>query len=939
MSFKKKQLVVFGVIILFLAIMLLGIVYMVNSVKSNITEIVEDRYVKVSTAMEIRQFFSRSDREILYAVNDSINEQEVRNSLEIIKNNQSEINLKIAELSQVVNRSQASQLIKQLEANYGSYVITETEIIYALEQGKSASDLNVLMDEQRDKRLKVTSSIEKFKDFQEGLMNEALKEANETYNAIMRFIIISVGLVIIVITITMIWLIRSTIKDLRSITSIMKKVDFNYLTDLPRIHVKTKDEIGDIAQAFNEMAASLEVSYQKEKDFTTEISEQNWVQTRLADIATMYQRIVTMETLGQRVIGRLTPLMGASLGVFYIKRGQGEEAKFVKLSSYADGEEVGRLEFRLGEGLIGQCALEKESQIINQVPNDYKVLSTGLGEVAPKSIFIAPVVFEDEVVAVIELASFETFTKLQQNFLRRVLETLGITINSVQGRVEIERLLLESQAQTEELQVQSEELQSQSEEMQAQSEELQTQAEELRMINEQLEERNRETEAKSRELQRAKLNLEDQAVQLKQSSKYKSEFLANMSHELRTPLNSILILSEMLSEHESTLSEEQQDFAKVIHSSGRDLLSLINDILDLSKVEVGKMDVVFDEMNVSELPELLTRNFEHVAQKKGLEFNVQKDKDVPDIFFTDQQRLQQILKNLLSNAFKFTETGSISVHIKCAEEKKLGKWINTNGADGWLEVSIADTGIGIPKSKQQLIFEAFQQGDGATMRKYGGTGLGLSICREFAKLLRGWLIVDSEEGKGSVFTLFIPSLPEGIEESDEVGSALLQVAAMINEPVSKSVGFNHEPSVEGQSVTETHKPNNLFQNKTVLVVDDDHRNIYALTNALEQQGMKILTAKNGLECLEIVKKDHTIDAILMDIMMPEMDGYETMRRIRSTGQFNDMPIIALTAKAMKGDREKCLKAGASDYVSKPLKLNQLLSVLRVWLTNGTVKPI
>ena len=645
--------------------------------------------------------------------------------------------------------------------DYGSYAITETEIIYALEQGKVASDLNAHMVEQRDKRLKVMSSIEKFKDYQEGLMDSALNEAYETYDAIIQFIIISVGLVIIVITITMIWMIRSTIKDLRSITSIMKKIDFNYLTDLPRIHVKTKDEIGDIAQAFNEMATSLEESYQKEKDFTTEISEQNWIQTGLADIATMYQRIVNMETLGQRVIGRLAPLMGASLGVFYIKRGQGEEAKFVKLSSYADGEEeVGRREFRLGEGLIGQCALEKESQIINQVPNDYKVLSTGLGEAAPKSIFIAPVVFEDEVVAVIELASFETFTKLQQNFLPRVLETLGITINSVQGRVEIERLLLESQAQTEELQVQSEELQSQSEEMQAQSEELQTQAEELRMINEQLEERNRETEAKSRELQRAKLNLEDQAVQLKQSSRYKSEFLANMSHELRTPLNSILILSEMLSDHESTLSEEQQDFAKVIHSSGRDLLSLINDILDLSKVEVGKMDVVFDEMNVSELPELLTRNFEHIAQKKGLEFNVQKDKDVPDIFFTDQQRLQQILKNLLSNAFKFTETGSISVHIKCAEEKKLGKWINTNGADGWLEVSIADTGIGIAKSKQQLIFEAFQQGDGATMRKYGGTGLGLSICREFAKLLRGWVIVDSEEGKGSVFTLFIPSLPE-----------------------------------------------------------------------------------------------------------------------------------------------------------------------------------
>ena len=332
----------------------------------------------------------------------------------------------------------------------------------------------------------------------------------------------------------------------------------------------------------------------------------------------MYQRIVDVEVLADRFITRLAPMMGASIGAFYLKRGEGEDMRFVKLASFAgDGEDSGRREFRMGEGLIGQCALEKKSKVIDDIPEDFHLVTTGLGEVHPKSIVITPVVFEDEVVAMVELASLEAFTKLQKHFLNQVLDTLGITINNVEGRMEIERLLQESQAQTEELQAQSEELQSQSEEMQAQSEELQTQAEELRMINEQLEERNRETEEKSKELQVAKQNLEKQAEELKLSSKYKSEFMANMSHELRTPLNSILILSEMLSDpNDSKLTEEQQEFARVINSSGQDLLTLINDILDLSKVEVGKLEVVFDEMNMSELPELLHRNFDHVAKKK-----------------------------------------------------------------------------------------------------------------------------------------------------------------------------------------------------------------------------------------------------------------------------------------------------------------------------------
>lgn len=940
MSFKKKQLLGFGLILLFLAILMIGIIFMLNSLKGNLTEIVEDRYYKAKSAMEIRQLFSQSDRETLYVANQA-NQENRADSLNIIKSNHSKIESNIASLTGILNRANSKKLLKELETQYASYTVTEAQIIQAVEAGKSSGELRSLMNDQRDKRTQVISTIDAFKSYQEQLMQEALKKANDTYGSMIQFIVIAVGISILVIAATVIWMVRSTSKNLETITKVIKNVKLSDLSILPRIKVKSDDEIGDIAKSFNEMAGSLEVYSRNEKEFTTKMSEQNWTQTRLAEIATMYQRIVDIEMLGQRFITRLTPMVEASLGAVYIRMGNGEDTRFMKLASFADGgdeADAGRREFQIGEGLIGQCALEKRSQIITNVPDDYTLVTTGLGEARPKSIFIAPVLFEDEVLAMVELASFGTFTQLHQELLSKVIETLGITINSVQSRMEIGRLLRESQAQTEELQAQSEELQSQSEELQAQSEELQSQSEELRMINEQLEKQNREAEEKSRELERANITLEAQAEELKLSSRYKSEFLANMSHELRTPLNSILILSEMLSDpSEGSLTHEQQEFARVIHTSGNDLLSLINDILDLSKVEVGKLDVVFDEMNMGEVPELLKRNFDHVAARKGIQFTVNKDRNVPDIFFTDQQRFQQILKNLLSNALKFTESGSVSVNIRKAEEEKVAQWIHTEGAGGWLEITVSDTGIGISKEKQTIIFEAFQQGDGATMRKYGGTGLGLSICREFAKLLGGWVMVDSEEGKGSTFTLFIPSLPEGIKaiQVEEAAAASTEVAAAsfpapdeIQTATSSMPVLDSEPEAAFEPI-----PNNLFRNKKVLVVDDDHRNIYALKNALEAEGMEILTAENGMECLDILQRGHSIDAILMDIMMPGMDGYETIRRIRANGIYESLPIIAITAKAMKGDREKCIQAGASDYISKPLKLDQLLSVIRVWLTN------
>lgn len=701
---------------------------------------------------------------------------------------------------------------------------------------------------------------------------------------------------------------KSIVGTIKEVTQTIKSIASSKGEVKGRIVVNTNDEIKELGLATNELLDSVE--------------KREWVQTNLADVVTMYQGISSIDTLAERFLSTVANMTQSSFGTFYIRREIEKDIQFTKQAAFADSadHEVGRESFALGQGLIGQCAFEKRLRVINDIPTNYRLITSGLGEVPPHSILIAPILFEDEVIAVMELASLTTFTVLQQELINQVLETFGLTINSVMTRMEIAQLLKESQAMTEELQAQSEELQTQSEELQMQSEELRT-------INEQLEDRTRDAEGKAKELEIAKRDLEAKAEELMLSSSYKSEFLANMSHELRTPLNSILILSEMLAENlAKILSDDEEEYARIIHSSGKDLLALINDILDLSKVEAGKLDVLLGEMNLSELSTQLERNFAHIANQKKVKFDIIKANDVPDLFHTDEKRFQQIIKNLLSNAFKFTEAGSVTVHIKRVNEKHVTNMMRRIDTDCWLEVSVADTGIGIPKEKHGLIFEAFQQGDGATVRKYGGTGLGLSICHEFAKLLGGWITVSSKVGKGSTFSLYLPSLLNGLVDYEKLNVAYEEVAASIMAEIEVEADSQLDESNFAKQNEE-----NVFHGKRVLIVDDDQRNIFALKAALAKQGMTIITAENGIECLEIMQTNEQIDLILMDIMMPQMDGYEAMQKLRKDLHVTDVPIIALTAKAMKKDREKCLEAGASDYISKPLDLNQLFSVMRVWL--------
>lgn len=937
MGYKKKQYIGLGLTVFFMFLLLFVILVMMNGIKANMLEIVQDRYYKVNEATAVRQILYQKDRDLIQLI--SADDSKAASQSKIVEEDSELAEKNIAErfisLEAILNRKKSKTLINEIERGYEKYAAMEAEIRGKALNGVPNTELQAIYASQLENREYLFNKIDEFKEYQESLMNGSLKSATDTYDQLVIALISVIALALIFITVVMLWVIRSTVGTINSMTQSIKNVDYENLSSIPRMNIDTKDEIGEIARAYNAMAASIETLTLKEMEYSKEIEEQNWIQSNSVEIVKLYSRHVTVESLAEQFIRKLAPIMEANLGAFYLKSDFEGTPVFKKIAAYADSEEsAGRSGFNPGEGLIGQCVEEKKPMIITDIPADFRVISTGLGDVPPKSIIIVPVLLKDEVVAVVEMASLNVISQASQKLMENIIETLGIGITNIMGRMEVERLLLESQAQTEELQAQSEELQSQSEELQAQSEELQMQTEELRMVNERLEERTRDAELKSEELQAAKEALEEKAKELQQSSKYKSEFLANMSHELRTPLNSILLLSEMLSDdEENSLSEEQKEFTKVIHSSGQDLLNLINDILDLSKVEAGKLETNFEEVFLSEFMGRLERNFSQVAKNKNIEFQINFDDSVPPIIYTDEQRLQQILKNLLSNAFKFTEKGSVAVNVEKAGEAETGACPLAGHSDTWVKFSVTDTGIGIPQEKQTMIFEAFQQVDGAIMRKYGGTGLGLSISREFSHLLGGLCKVESREGEGSTFTVLVPDLPGGHPGSADVEETQEQVAAAVEQELDLSL---KEPQAAEEELVgseeESGKPSTVLTGKTVMVVDDDHRNIFTLTNALKKEGMNVITAENGAQCLDKINTLEKVDIILMDIMMPVMDGYETIKHIRNLDTKNETPIIALTAKAMKGDRDKCLEAGANDYVSKPMKLEQLLSAMRVWLS-------
>ncbi|HUA81074.1 MAG TPA: HAMP domain-containing protein, partial [Dyella sp.] len=837
--------------------------------------------------------------------------------------------------------------------------------------------------------------------------------------------------------------------------------------DLSRsIAVEASGEMASLKDNINEMIRNL-------KDQTLKNAEQDWLKTNLARFSRMLQGERDLTTVSNLIMSELAPLVNAQYGVFYVTRREENETILDLVASYgAQSRDILKPTFKLHEGLIGQCAADKRALMLTDVPGEFIRISSGLGQMTPINVAVLPALFENDVKAVIELASFNRFNETHLSFLHQLLESIGIVLNTIAATMRTEGLLKQSQSLTQELQARQTELTTKQEELHTTNEELQEKAQLL-------ENEKKQVEAKNFEIDLARRAVEEKAEQLALTSKYKSEFLANMSHELRTPLNSLLILSRLLSDNpRGNLNDKQIEFARTIHSAGSDLLNLINDILDLSKIESGTVSIELGDMSMSSLKQHMERTFRQLAADKNLDFKVDFGATIPAAIRTDEKRLQQIVLNLLSNAFKFTSHGSVTLAVNLAKSGWSANHPTLRDADSAIEIAVSDTGIGIPKDKQKLIFEAFQQADGTTSRKYGGTGLGLSISREIARLLGGELQVRSIPGQGSTFTLFVPielssqatsfnaesarydnsgamvptAIPTQLDVADDrdtlgdspfvliveddptFASILLDIAheaglkgvvstagagtlaltrklrphaitldlglsdingfvlldllkhdpSTTHTPIHIISGADNllsDPSLGEHGVTEKPAtlerlssvfadlarhirqvpatPSSLTADGTtvlatelpavpelsgakILIVDDDIRNIYSLTSVLENYNANVLHAERGRDGIRILEQTPGIDVALIDIMMPEMDGYETMQQIRALPRIGNVPLIAVTAKAMKGDRQKSLDAGASDYIAKPVDIELLLALLRVWVTrsrNRALAPV
>ncbi|MEU9037040.1 HAMP domain-containing protein [Streptomyces sp. NPDC048352] len=844
--------------------------------------------------------------------------------------------------------------------------------------------------------------------------------------------------------------------------------------DLTRsITVDASGEVAELKDNINSMVGSL-------RETTRANQEQDWLKSNLARISGLMQGHRDLAVVAELVMDELTPLVAAQYGAFYLAEETPRGTVLRLVGSYGRSVSDGvTVQFALGDSLVGQAARSHRTIATDQVPPHY-VISSGLGQTTPGSLMILPIVVDDQVLGVIELASFSAFTAVHRDFLSQLMETIGVNVNTIVANARTDELLDESQRLTAELQARSAELQDQQEELQRSNAELEEKAALLAS-------QNRDIEAKNLQIEQARQELEDRAQQLSLASKYKSEFLANMSHELRTPLNSLLILAQLLAQNPTrNLTPKQVEYAGIIHSAGSDLLQLINDILDLSKVEAGKMDIHPERVHLPQLLEYVEATFRPMTTQKSLDFTVTTAPDAPADLFTDDSRLRQILRNLLSNAVKFTERGGVELRIERASDAEVPVGLLHRGS--MMAFRVRDTGIGIPEQQLEAVFGAFQQADGTTSRKYGGTGLGLSITREIAQLLGGAVGAESTPGQGSTFTLYLPvshadfeeapgsaALPAALEpaprgaafalpdprrsgdaessgarqrqarrllvieerpngllslvaesaERDLVprhtrsgehpgiqvvgatssreaaavlasepfhcvvleldmpgGEALRFLDALDGDPALSSLPVlaHNNPRLKSgqeQAVRERAESRRVellssldelrerivlhlsadqpgevvplvnraaegeqapqaldgdLAGRTVLVVDDDARNLYALSGILELHGMRVLHAEDGRKGIDTLTRHPGVDLILMDVMMPELDGYAATAEIRSMPEHAELPIIAVTAKAMPGDREKSLAAGASDYVTKPVDADDLIGRVRHWLT-------
>jgi HAMP domain-containing protein/signal transduction histidine kinase/CheY-like chemotaxis protein len=704
--------------------------------------------------------------------------------------------------------------------------------------------------------------------------------------------------------------------------------------DLTRsITVEALGEVAALKDTINEMIRNL-------RDTTQKNTEQDWLKTNLAKFSRMLQGQRDLTNVGRMVLSELCPVVTAQFAEFYIFDASTEPAQLTLLASYASsGKEMLGKRIGLGQGLVGQCALEKQKILLQNVPPEYFRISSGLGEAVPRSVLVLPLVFEGQVKGVLELASFEGFNPTHQAFLEQLTESIGIVLNTIEANMRTEDLLTQSQSLAQQLQTRQEELQNTNEELQ----------EKARLLAHQ----NQEVERKNQEVEQARQALEEKAKQLTIASKYKSEFLANMSHELRTPLNSLLILSDQLCKNsEGNLTLKQTDFAKTIHSSGNDLLMLINDILDLSKIESGTVVVDAGELRLDDLQGYVERTFRHVAESKNLDFLIRFDPRLPRSVYTDAKRLQQIIKNLLSNAFKFTHQGQVTLTAQPVQAGWNPENDDLNRASEVVAFSVVDTGIGIAADKQQIIFEAFQQADGSTSRKYGGTGLGLAISRELSRLLGGEIRLSSNPGRGSTFTLYLPvtytpsrttrrtpgfaevalaspasqpsllqTLPERPANGQPGGNGKAGGAAKVESPFDEA----RDPVLAARSVNEIGDDRDLIQpgDRVLLIVENDTGFARFLLDTAREKGFRGLVTSLGAAALTLTT-EYKPDAISLDIFLPDIDGWRVLDRLKSDVATRHIPVCVISTDE---SRQRALSSGAMAFVAKPIPSRDVLDRL------------
>lgn len=1114
------------------------------------------------------------------------------------------IDTKIDELQTLVDENGSDDL-NEFRTTWKSYRPLLDEIIQLSIQNEEEKAFELSATKAMLLRDEVAELIQKIINRNEKRMIADKTKSDESYDSSLNLIIVLIAASLIISMLIAFWIIQGISKRISFIAKEADKIASREFSD-SKMEDTGKDELrpifnslvsinesfGEVTKNANSVASgdyandlvprsdkdilgnSLKKMTISLRETTAENEKHTWLTAGQNQLNEKLRGDQSIEELANNIITFLSDYLKANIGAVYLMN---DDNTLTLSGKYAFSSMEVKEKFTLGEGLIGQVAREQKQISLTDIKEDHIQIVSSIMNAKPKNLVIVPFLFEGKTLGVIEIGRLTSFSQTENEFIGSSMESIGVSINSAISRKRIQQLLEETQVQSEELQSQQEELKQMNEELEEQAQNLKQQQEELQMTNEELEEQTQSLEIKNKEVQEAKYDIEQKTKQLEVSSKYKSEFLANMSHELRTPLNSLLILSRDLAENKKkNLSEDQVESAEIINKSGHDLLVLINEVLDLSKIEAGKMTLSIEKITLTNFAAELYRDFKLQAEKKGLKLQVDLNGDLPEYIRTDSQRLSQIMKNLMSNAIKFTERGHIHVTVQKHTRNSIA-------------ISVSDSGIGIPEEKQMAVFEAFQQADGGTSRKYGGTGLGLSISRELAKLLYGEIKLTSEINKGSTFTLIIPieiqpdsmlinepvvkatesksaekrhnflnypSIEDDrgtITENDKIlliieddlnfaGILLKQANAKgfkclaaasgedglvlaerykphailldmdlpgidghkvlaelkntpsvrhipvhiisVNErtidpikegaveyltkPVNKKQleeafsrienfisrkmknlliiedhensrkamrkligngdvkcfeagtgkealaifkenhvdcivldlglpdigGFdliqklgkikdhlppiivytgkelskeennelqkyaetiiikgakseerlldetalflhrtiNNLPESKQRIITNLYDKEMILNSKKILLVDDDMRNVFALSKILKERGMEVIKAENGLMALETLDKNPGIDLVLMDIMMPEMDGYEAMKKIREQVKYNHLPVIALTAKAMKEDKQKCIDAGASDYITKPVDVERLLSLMRVWLS-------